>query len=83
MLQRPCGESSSGAEEPGETGSAALRCAAQGCNLVVGGGMGRTHRNEDTFPRLADPLGYVDKGDIFHVVSKAPQPALLHLRPCV
>lgn len=26
-------------------------------------------RNDDTFPRLADPLGYVDKEDIFHAVK--------------
>lgn len=26
-------------------------------------------RNEDTFPRLADPLGYVDKDDIFHAIK--------------
>ncbi|GIL61196.1 hypothetical protein Vafri_15584 [Volvox africanus] len=41
----------------------------KGYNLVVGGGMGRTHRDEDTFPRLADPLGYVEKDDIFHAVK--------------
>ncbi|CAD7701538.1 unnamed protein product [Ostreobium quekettii] len=41
----------------------------QGFDVLVGGGMGRTHRNEDTFPRLADPLGYVDKDDVFHVVK--------------
>lgn len=34
-----------------------------------GGGLGRTHRNESTFARLADPLGYVDKDDIFHVIK--------------
>lgn len=27
------------------------------------------HRNNETFPRLADPLGYVDKEDIFHAVK--------------
>ena len=32
-----------------------------GYNLVVGGGMGRTHRNDDTFARLAEPLGFVPK----------------------
>ncbi len=31
--------------------------------------MGRTHRNGDTFPRLADPLGYVDKDDILHAIK--------------
>lgn len=29
----------------------------KGYNLTVGGGMGRTHRDDETFPRLADPLG--------------------------
>ncbi|KXZ50217.1 hypothetical protein GPECTOR_17g854 [Gonium pectorale] len=41
----------------------------KGYNLVVGGGMGRTRGNDDTFPRLADPLGYVDKDDLFHAVK--------------
>lgn len=31
--------------------------------------MGRTHRNEATFPRLADELGYVSKDDILYVVK--------------
>lgn len=31
--------------------------------------MGRSHRNDSTFPRLADPIGYVAKEDIFHVVK--------------
>ena len=43
--------------------------ALQGYNIVVGGGMGRSHRNAETFPRLADPLGYVDKDDLFHAVK--------------
>lgn len=30
-----------------------------GYNLMVGGGMGRTHRKESTFPRIGDHLGYV------------------------
>jgi len=41
----------------------------QGYNIVAGGGLGRTHRNNSTFPRLADPIGYVDKEDIFHAVK--------------
>jgi len=40
-----------------------------GYNLVVGGGMGRSHRNNDTFPALAQPLGYVKKEDIFYAVK--------------
>ncbi|KAL3850133.1 hypothetical protein ACJIZ3_012015 [Penstemon smallii] len=41
----------------------------QGFNLYVGGGMGRTHRLESTFPRLAEPLGYVPKEDILYAVK--------------
>ncbi|KAH6816912.1 sulfite reductase [Perilla frutescens var. frutescens] len=41
----------------------------QGFNIYVGGGMGRTHRLESTFPRLAEPLGYVPKEDILHAVK--------------
>lgn len=31
----------------------------QGYNLIVGGGMGRTHKKESTFARTGDHLGYV------------------------
>ncbi|TKY67831.1 Sulfite reductase of ferredoxin [Spatholobus suberectus] len=41
----------------------------QGFNIYVGGGMGRTHRLESTFPRLAEPLGYVPKEDILYAVK--------------
>lgn len=41
----------------------------QGFNLYVGGGMGRTHRVESTFPRLAEPLGYVPKEDILYAIK--------------
>jgi len=40
-----------------------------GYNVYAGGGMGRSHRNNDTFPRLATPLGYVDKSHIFYAVK--------------
>ncbi|MDJ0658533.1 MAG: sulfite reductase, ferredoxin dependent [Crocosphaera sp.] len=40
-----------------------------GFNVLTGGGMGRTHNKEETFPRLADPLGYVDKADVFDVIK--------------
>jgi len=40
-----------------------------GYNIVVGGGMGRSHRNEETFPRLADPRGYVSRDNIFHAIK--------------
>ncbi|XP_050223503.1 sulfite reductase 1 [ferredoxin], chloroplastic [Mercurialis annua] len=41
----------------------------QGFNIYVGGGMGRTHRMETTFPRLAEPLGYIPKEDILYAVK--------------
>ena len=36
-----------------------------GYNVYAGGGMGRAHRNNDTYPSIAAPLGYVDNADIF------------------
>lgn len=41
----------------------------QGFNVLVGGGMGRSHGKATTFPRLADPLGFVPADDIFHIVK--------------
>ncbi|XP_020093148.1 sulfite reductase [ferredoxin], chloroplastic [Ananas comosus] len=41
----------------------------QGFNIYVGGGMGRTHRVETTFPRLGEPLGYVPKEDILYAIK--------------
>ncbi|MBA0821753.1 hypothetical protein Goarm_018593, partial [Gossypium armourianum] len=41
----------------------------QGFNIYVGGGMGRTHRMEATFPRLGEPLGYVPKEDILYAIK--------------
>ncbi|XP_020574569.1 sulfite reductase [ferredoxin], chloroplastic [Phalaenopsis equestris] len=41
----------------------------QGFNIYVGGGMGRTHRVDTTFPRLGEPLGYVPKEDILYAVK--------------
>ena len=38
-----------------------------GFNVVVGGGMGRTHGKETTFARVADHLGYVPKEDIMEL----------------
>ncbi len=31
----------------------------EGFNVTVGGGMGMSHNSEETFPRTADPLGFV------------------------
>mmetsp|Transcript_1137 Transcript_1137/g.3338 ORF Transcript_1137/g.3338 Transcript_1137/m.3338 type:complete len:687 (+) Transcript_1137:92-2152(+) len=40
-----------------------------GYNVYAGGGMGRSHRNNETFPRIASPIGYVDKDDILYAVK--------------
>ena len=36
----------------------------EGFNVMVGGGMGRTHNKENTFARAADHLGFIPKDDI-------------------
>lgn len=41
----------------------------EGFNVMVGGGMGRTHGKETTFARVADHLGYVPKEDIMEVMK--------------
>jgi sulfite reductase (ferredoxin) len=41
----------------------------QGFNVYAGGGLGRTHNKEGTFPRIADPIGYVDKADIYDLMK--------------
>ena len=43
--------------------------ALRGCNVYVGGGMGRTHNKEETFARTADPLGYVEAEHVFDLVQ--------------
>lgn len=40
-----------------------------GANVYVGGGMGRTHNKEDTFARIADPLGYVQRHQVLAMVK--------------
>lgn len=39
-----------------------------GFNVAAGGGMGATHGNAETYPRLATVLGFVPKEDVFKVV---------------
>lgn len=39
----------------------------KGFNVMVGGGMGRTHNKETTFARIADHLGYVPKDDVLEL----------------
>lgn len=41
----------------------------QGFNVFAGGGLGRTHNKEETFARLADPICYVAKDDVYDIVK--------------
>mmetsp|Transcript_21071 Transcript_21071/g.38084 ORF Transcript_21071/g.38084 Transcript_21071/m.38084 type:complete len:632 (-) Transcript_21071:189-2084(-) len=41
----------------------------EGFNVMVGGGMGRTHNKENTFARAADHMGFVPKEDIEEVLK--------------
>jgi sulfite reductase (NADPH) hemoprotein beta-component len=41
-----------------------------GYNVAVGGGMGSTHGNEATYPRLADVIGYCTKEQAVDVAEK-------------
>ena len=41
----------------------------RGCNVYVGGGMGRTHNKEETFARTADCLGYIKGSQILNLVQ--------------
>ena len=41
----------------------------EGFNVLTGGGMGRTHNKEETFARLSDPLGYVEKEDLYQLLK--------------
>jgi len=40
-----------------------------GFNVLVGGGMGRTHGKTDTYPRLADTLGFATTGEVREVAE--------------
>ena len=41
----------------------------EGFNVFAGGGLGRTHNKEETFPRIADPIGYVAKADVYDLMK--------------
>ena len=41
----------------------------EGFNVMVGGGMGRTHNKEATFARVAEHMGFVRKEDILEVLK--------------
>jgi sulfite reductase (NADPH) hemoprotein beta-component len=40
-----------------------------GYNLAVGGGMGRSHGNEATYPRLADVIGFITPANVVDVAK--------------
>jgi sulfite reductase (ferredoxin) len=40
-----------------------------GFNVLVGGGLGRTHGKEDTYPRLADALGFATTQEVIAVAE--------------
>ncbi len=40
-----------------------------GFNVLTGGGLGRTHRKEETFPCLAQEIGYVAKEDVYDLLK--------------
>jgi len=40
-----------------------------GYNVIVGGGMGMTHGEPDTYPRLAEPLGFCTPGQVLAVAE--------------
>jgi sulfite reductase (NADPH) hemoprotein beta-component len=42
-----------------------------GYNVAVGGGMGRSHGNVQTFPRLADVIGFLPAGKVVDVAKAA------------
>lgn len=41
-----------------------------GYNVAIGGGMGMTFGMDDTYPRLADVIGYVDKANALAIVEE-------------
>ncbi|HZX14730.1 MAG TPA: NADPH-dependent assimilatory sulfite reductase hemoprotein subunit [Thermodesulfobacteriota bacterium] len=47
-----------------------LNGGLKGFNVLVGGGMGSTHRKVKTFPRLADPLARVSPENLIDVVTR-------------
>src|SRR5215831_14380941 len=40
-----------------------------GWNVTVGGGMGMTHGEPDTYPRTADVMGFCDTGDVVKIAE--------------
>lgn len=42
----------------------------KGFNVCVGGGLGMTHKQPETFPRLSDPLGFVEPDQLLPVIEQ-------------
>lgn len=40
-----------------------------GFNITVGGGMGMTHNTVETYPRLADVIGFIEPGEVNEVAT--------------
>lgn len=47
----------------------ASRGKLKGFNVVIGGGMGRTDRAPETYPRLGDVIGYIDVKDLLPTIE--------------
>lgn len=41
----------------------------EGFDVIVGGGMGMHHKKPETFPRLGDHLGYINKNELIPVID--------------
>jgi len=41
----------------------------EGFNVLAGGGLGRTHNKDETFARIADEIGYVEKDDVYDLIK--------------
>jgi len=48
-----------------------------GYTVLVGGGMGRTHGDAETYPRLADPLGFITPEQLIPVATAVVTAAIL------
>ncbi|AET39928.1 sulfite reductase (NADPH) subunit beta Ecym_5152 [Eremothecium cymbalariae DBVPG len=42
----------------------------EGFNLYVGGGMGTTHNNKKTYPRIGSSFGFVPVDEVYNVIEK-------------
>ncbi len=47
----------------------ASRGRLKGFNVAIGGGLGRTDQKPETYPRLADVIGYIDADRLFETID--------------